>query len=95
MTARSARLIWLAFVLPGLCLLVIGIARAAERTIAGPHVITLYFAGKDYDAVRRTHIVLSGAYESRTECDVMITRVRVVVSGAQLRCDPVEQGRTQ
>lgn len=87
MTATSARLLWLAFVLPGALLLVIGIARAAE-----PHEITVTYPGKDYDEVRRTHFALH-VYESREECLNAIVRVRVRVPGVRLKCDAVRSLR--
>lgn len=95
MTAHRARLIWLAFVLPGLVLLAIGIARAAEPAHR-PHVITLLFPGSAYDLVGRTSLTLGREpYDSKTACDIAIVRVRVAISGARLRCDPVEGGRVR
>ncbi len=82
--------IWLAFVLPGLCLLAIGIARADEP--ARPYVITVVYHGKDYDHVQRTHFTLGQppvVYESKVACDIAITRVRVHLSGAKLQCNPL------
>ena len=89
MSAGRARMIWLAFLVPGALLLLIGIARAAEPEPASrPHEITLHFAGKDYDAVQRTHMALPAVYESRETCNIAIVRVRVQISGARLVCTP-------
>lgn len=71
----------------GIILLSIGIARADT----GPHVITVYAPGKDYDQVRRTHFVLGDppfVYDGKTACNVAIVRVRVHLSGARLQCNP-------
>ncbi len=70
-----------------------GVARAAERI--GRWEITLLYSGKDYDGVSRTFRTLGAPFESKTECDITITRVRVLVSGARLRCDPVEEWRVK
>lgn len=78
-------------------LVAIGLARAAEPA-SRPHVITVHFAGKDYDHVSRTHLVLGNppvTYASRETCAVAITRVRVAVSGARLVCTPAETGRVR
>lgn len=84
--------VWLVIVI-GIVMGAIGIASAAEPGTR-PYEITLLFKGADYDAVERTHRVLA-TYGSKTECEVMITRVRVEVKGARLRCDPVETRRVR
>jgi hypothetical protein len=65
----------------------IAIARAAETPARWD--MTLFHLGKDYDLVAATHRVLA-TYDSREECLVMITRVKVHVSGARLQCNPAE-----
>lgn len=88
---------WWIFVLVifGVLLLTIGIARG-DQPPRRPHQITLLFFGNAYDQVARTHMVLGNiTYESREDCMVSIVRVRVMISGARLRCDPVEEARTQ
>lgn len=84
--------VWIVVVL-GLLMVTVGIARAAEPGTR-PYEITLHFPGTDYDKVSRTHYTLA-VYESKEACRVAIVRVRVAVSGARLRCNPVEQGRVQ
>lgn len=86
------RWFWVMLAVMALSIVGISIARYAFAA-EGPHVITVYFAGKDYDQVRSTQIVLgvNGApaiYESRETCNVAITRVRVHLSGARLQCNP-------
>lgn len=79
----------------GVCILIlagISIARAAETPARWE--ITLFHAGKDYGLVAATHRVLA-TYDSREECRVMITRVRVHVSGARLVCAPAETRRVR
>ncbi len=66
-------------------------ANAAERI--GRWEITLLYSGKDYDGVSRTFRTLGEPFDSKTACDVAITRVKILVSGARLRCDPIEQWR--
>lgn len=85
---------WFWVMLGALFLAIAGMSIARYALAAeGPHVITVYFAGKDYDKVQRTHFVLgvNGApaiYESRETCNIAITRVRVHLSGARLQCNP-------
>ncbi len=67
------------------------LASGAERL--GSYTITLLYAGKDYDSVSRTFRTIGEPYDSKTECDIAITRVKVMVSGGRLRCDPVETFR--
>ncbi len=89
---RVDRWLW---VMIGVCILIIAgisIVRAAETS--GRWEITLFYAGKDYDLVTQTHRVLA-TYDSREECRVMITRVKVHVSGARLVCAPAEARRVR
>lgn len=72
----------------------IAIARGvigAERP--GKYEITLLYSGKDYDSVSRTFRTIGEPYDSKVACEIAITRVKVMVSGARLRCDLVEQWR--
>jgi len=98
MTARRFWWLWLMLV-TGLCLLAIGIARAAERE-GVRYEITLFFPGNAYDQVGRTHLVLGKdgepfEYESRETCRIAITRVRVEIKGARLVCTPVQVERVR
>jgi hypothetical protein len=92
---RRAPGLWLVWILALAFVVVAGIsiARAAERTLPGPHAIAIYYHGKDYGEVRLTHITISGAYPSHDKCMEAIKRVRLVMVGAKLRCDPVEGER--
>lgn len=69
-------------------------AKAAERTVAGPHEIVWYRAGKDYrvDAPNFDRAD-SPPYESREACLIAIKTVKVRESGVRLRCEPVEGWR--
>lgn len=71
----------------------IGGVQGAERL--GKYEITLLYSGKDYDSVSRTFRTIGEPYDSKVACDVAITRVKVLVSGARLRCDPVESFRVR
>jgi len=70
----------------------IAIARAAETPARWD--MTLFHVGKDYDLVSATHRVLA-TYDTREECLVMITRVKVHVSGARLQCTLAVGGRVR
>ena len=82
----------------GLSLIAICAPRAAQEST--PHEITLLYAGKDYEAAGRTQVTLGVngrpfEYESREACRIAITRIRVEVTGARLRCDPVDPRRVR
>lgn len=70
-------------------------AKAAERTVPGQYEINWYRAGKDYREGRPSFGWAAGPYDTRVECGIAIQFVKVPVSGARLRCDPVEQGRVR
>lgn len=67
----------------------------AERFNPGPHEIVITYAGKDYDADRRNILVLGQPFDSREECLNAIVRVKILVSGARLRCLAVETRRVR
>lgn len=79
----------------GFCLALFFVPRAGAAERLGQYTITLLYSGKDYDSVSRTFRTIGEPYESRETCLVAITRVKVLVTGARLRCDPVEQFRVQ
>ena len=89
---RLPRWFWIMLAVAALLIAGMSIARAAE--VPGKWEITLYHKGANYDAVERTHRVLA-TYDSRAECQVMITRVKVHVSGARLVCAPAETRRVK
>lgn len=87
---KMPRWFWVMLAVALLSIVGISIARYAHGA-QEPHVITVYFAGKDYDHVQRVHFVLGTppmVYESKLTCDIAITRVRVHLSGARLQCNP-------